>query len=103
MAGTYPPGRTGRTARSGGEDPALLQLELGLVEDPGVTELSQLTQLGQFRAGVGAGRGRRLVLRGLLDAPGALRGPPTCLTAGDAVGDGGGRAGDDSKIGRAHV
>src|SRR4051794_7988761 len=75
---------------SGVEDLALLELELGLVEDPGVTELGQLARLGQLRVRVGPGRrGRRLRRRlGVLRRWGLLRllvGPPVALPPGDAV------------------
>src|SRR4051812_49649148 len=80
---------------SGVEDLALLKLELGLVHDPGVTELAQLTQLGQLRVRVGPGRrGRRLRRRlGVLRRWGLLRllvGPPVALPTGDSGGHGGG-------------
>jgi hypothetical protein len=39
--------------RSGIEDLALLQLEFGVVEDPGVVQLAKLAQLRELGVGVG--------------------------------------------------
>src|SRR4051812_4219576 len=51
---------------SGIEDLALLQFELGLVEDAGVAQLRQFTQLSQLGVHVGATRlGRRSGVGGL--------------------------------------
>src|SRR3954466_16093022 len=82
-----PPGRKGRVAtrRSGVEDLALLQLELGVVEDARLVQLAQLAQLGELGVRVGPGLLRRLLLRRLLLR---LPRPLVALAPGDAVRDG---------------
>src|SRR3954451_3003323 len=96
--------RPGRSVRGSGiEDLALLELELGVVEDAGVVQLPELAQLGELGVGVGPrrrGRGRgRLGVLLLRFALGLLVGPPVALPSRDAVGHGGRRAGDDGGAG----
>jgi hypothetical protein len=64
---------------SGVEDLALLQLELGVVQDAGVVQLAELPQLGELGVGVGPRRTRIGVLR-LRGGRGLLVGPSVPLS-----------------------
>jgi hypothetical protein len=90
-------GVTPRTLRR--EDLGLLGVELGFGQNALVLELSEFLELRNrvWRGCRCLGRGRILLLLGLL--VGLLLGPAVPLAAGDSVGHGGRRSGDDCRPG----
>src|SRR4051794_41838977 len=78
--------------RSGVQDLALLQLELGVVDDTRFVQLTELTELGELRVRVDPSRRRRRSGLGvglLLLLWRVLVRPAVGLTPGHAVGHGG--------------